>query len=176
MCILLLSKWVNCKDIFQCDYISDYISNGMYNYLYNMYIIANKIMFKGVIIFKGISHIIIAISLYLSLFDFNLSSIVAITIGSLFPDIDTPYSKLGKYNIFSYVMKHRGITHTLLGMSIFSYIAYEMFGDFVWGFIFGYIIHLLVDGLTPMGIMWLYPFKKKYYSIWKRKSPYKSRT
>lgn len=94
-----------------------------------------------------------------------------IIIGSLLPDIDTPYSLLGRYNPFSYVTEHRGFTHTLPGMGVFSLFVYVVFDDFVYGFIFGYILHLVADSLTPMGIMWLYPYKKRYYSIWKRKKP-----
>lgn len=124
------------------------------------------------IVFKGITHTAIAISFYFYLFGFNLFNMAAIIVGSLLPDIDTPYSLLGKYNILSHAMKHRGITHTLIGMLIFALFVYVLFGNFVWGFVFGYILHLIFDTITPMGIMWLYPYNKKYYSfLRKNKKP-----
>ena len=124
------------------------------------------------IAFKGITHIIVALWIYFLAYGFDPYHMSAILVGSLIPDIDTRYSILGRYNIFSYFMKHRGVTHTLVGMAMFSWVIYRIFGDFVWGFVFGYAMHLLMDSLTPMGIMWLYPYKKDYYSVWiKKKKP-----
>lgn len=123
-----------------------------------------------VVVFSGSIHVAINLFLYLSMFSPNIPNIIGLILGSLLPDIDTPHSILGRYNIFSYFMSHRGITHTLLGLAIFSFLVYGIFPNTAKGFIFGYYLHLLMDFLTPQGIMWLYPFNKKYFSVWKRKS------
>lgn len=122
--------------------------------------------------FKGTTHIGIAVFLYLCLFPFNLENLAGVIVGAILADIDTPYSILGRYNIFAGIMKHRGLTHTLIGMLAFYWLVNSIFPNISDGFIFGYFTHLLSDSLTPMGIMWLYPYKKRYYSIWmKKKKP-----
>jgi len=129
-----------------------------------------------VIVFKGITHVFIALILYFSIFNFDLVTSIAIALGSLFPDIDTPYSVLGRYNIFTFIMKHRGRLHTLPGLLLISIVVYLFLDDFVWGFVYGYGLHLIMDTITPMGIMWLYPYNKHYYSLFgKRKNPHKAR-
>jgi len=125
---------------------------------------------KEVFVFGGSIHVAIALFLYLSMFSPDIPNIIGLLLGSLLPDIDTPHSTLGKYNLLSYFMSHRGFTHTLLGLAIFSFLVYGIFPNISKGFIFGYYLHLLMDFLTPQGIMWLYPFSKKYFSVWKRKS------
>lgn len=121
-------------------------------------------------------HVAVALLLYFSFFKLDLGIAFAIVLGSLFPDIDTPYSVLGKFNLFAYFMKHRGRTHTIPGWIIASCLAYLFMGRFVWGFAYGYGLHLLMDTLTPMGIMWLYPYSMKYYSLSpKRKVPRRTR-
>ena len=65
------------------------------------------------IVFNGLTHVTIAVTLYYLAFGFNPYYMVTIALGTLLPDIDTPHSILGRFNIFSLVMKHRGITHTL---------------------------------------------------------------
>lgn len=122
-----------------------------------------------VVIFKGIVHVTIALLLYFSFFEFNIPTGTAITFGSLFPDIDTPYSPLGKFNLFASFMKHRGRMHTIPVWIIMSSLAYLTVGSYALGFIYGYGLHLIMDTLTPMGIMWLYPYSMRYYSLAKRK-------
>ncbi len=48
------------------------------------------------------------------------NDIFFIVIGSLLPDIDHPKSILGRLNIFSGLMTHRGFFHTLVGCVILS--------------------------------------------------------
>ena len=124
-----------------------------------------------VIAFSGVFHIIFAQFIYILLYPFNMDAFVGIIIGSLLPDIDTPHSILGRYNLFVGGMKHRGFTHTILSMIIFTWAIKSMFSHVAAGFLFGYAMHLIMDGLTPMGIMWMFPFKLKYYSLWKNKKP-----
>lgn len=118
------------------------------------------------IIFYGITHIFISLALYLITgHDFNLYHLALVSIGSLLPDADYTYSKLGKYNPFAPLMKHRGMFHTILGCLLFKYVALGFGIDTWYPLVFGYISHLLADTLTATGIMWAFPFNKKYYSF-----------
>jgi inner membrane protein len=80
-------------------------------------------------------------------------------VGSLLPDVDTPFSKLGKYNPFAALMRHRGFMHSLLASGIIATIG-TLISPIVgiWVSV-GYLSHLCADSLTPSGIRWLYPFK-----------------
>lgn len=140
--------------------------------MYNYFNISNtKVnLYKEMIIFKGLTHALIAVSLYSILFGIgnNLIIIIPIVLGSLIPDIDIDTSKLGRYNLFAPMMKHRGKMHTVLTLAPITIVLLFIDTNFALGFAFGYIMHLIFDTLTPMGIMWLYPYKKEYYTLAKR--------
>ena len=121
------------------------------------------------IIFKGITHVLIGLSIYSLFFEFDIIIVMFIVLGSLLPDIDTPYSKLGKHNAVASVMKHRGRMHTIMGLLSFSFLAYVISTKAMYGLMFGYILHMFADTLTPMGIMWLFPFNNEYYSLSSKK-------
>lgn len=145
------------------------------------------------IIFKGKHHILITAILYITILNITplilnkhtLISIPFIILGTLLPDIDYPYSTLGKYNMFSYLIykkcKHRGIFHTIpaaLIVSVTTFILTLYFNLTIaitsaLAILFGYLSHLLADTLTPTGIMWLYPYKTKYYTICNTISPHR---
>lgn len=89
--------------------------------------------------------------------------------GTLLPDIDTPKSKLGRKlrpfsDMLSWVAGHRGLVHSLAGMVVFT-IPFLIISAWLPGvakaFVMGYLLHLLLDSLTPSGIQWLYPAKLK---------------
>ena len=94
-----------------------------------------------------------------------LFQLIFLILGSLFPDIDTPYSILGRYNLLAQVLSHRRFTHTVICCVIVSSIICIYEWDIGVSFAFGYMTHLLGDTLTPMGIMWFYPYSKKYYRL-----------
>lgn len=103
----------------------------------------------------------------------------AATFGALLPDVDHPNSVISKrlgipfYKLF----RHRGITHSLLGWSLFTFGMY-MLGNCLFGYasfnqplehvsfclwfglIIGYFLHLLEDSWSRAGIRWLAPFTK----------------
>ena len=107
-------------------------------------------------------------------------------IGSLFPDIDEPQSLLGrKIKPISWLTKkatgHRGIIHTPFMLVLFGILLYFLYWKFPLnaniqlfglGFVIGYMMHLILDALTPRGIMLFSPFSDKRYSIikWKWRS------
>lgn len=118
-----------------------------------------------VVAFLGVTHILFGISLYILIFGFNIFNLLFVVLGALMPDIDTPHSLLGRFNVLAAAMKHRGKTHTLfIGVILSSLIGvYNL--RFALAFGFGYLTHLIGDTLTPTGIMWLYPYKKKHYTL-----------
>lgn len=103
-------------------------------------------------------------------------------IGALLPDIDHPNSKISRSNIFtgvtsaavSNVTGHRGAIHTPIAMIIIAIVlgcfienplGYSYSSFLYKGFVMGFLSHLLLDTLSPGGIMWGYPANKKYFSI-----------
>lgn len=97
--------------------------------------------------------------------------LIALFIGSIFPDIDESGSYIGRRMVFvslflSIFIKHRGITHTILILLVYALIgitlhAYYMLGWIPWvtaGFILGNAIHIIGDMTTRSGVAILYPF------------------
>jgi membrane-bound metal-dependent hydrolase YbcI (DUF457 family) len=84
-------------------------------------------------------------------------------VGSVFPDADIRKAPMGKLIPLWLFFNHRGFTHTLLGLFIFSGLV--CIYDLKWGMLFagGYFLHLMMDSGTPMGIKWLTGHKKKAY-------------
>lgn len=94
-------------------------------------------------------------------------------IGSLFPDIDQKKSSISKMlpflaKTFGAKCRHRGFTHSLLCLGIFSLILgiISFLSEFniivtslSLGLICGYISHLILDLLTADGIEIFYPCK-----------------
>lgn len=62
-------------------------------------------------------------------------------------------------------IKHRTVTHSLLAL-LSTTIVIALF-NFSIGIVFGfnYLIHLLLDSCTKMGVPFLYPFMKKCYGL-----------
>lgn len=90
----------------------------------------------------------------------------AVIIGAIIPDIDYPYSKVGKrFKVISFVISflfgHRGFIHTIFPPLIVFGLAYYLgYGMLGFGFLLGYITHLASDGLTKEGVMAFSPILK----------------
>lgn len=98
-------------------------------------------------------------------------------LGSLLPDIDYPYTTLGKKvkpisNLLYKTIGHRTYTHDLflmiiiMALSIYKY--NNIFMYFLW---LGILGHLFLDSLTAKGIPFLYLFNKKNIHL----TPYRFR-
>ena len=111
--------------------------------------------------------------------------LAASAVGSLLPDIDHPGSTISKKNlatkftseIVSGMTKHRGFTHTVLFAAIVAALPLlikNIIGSIAVpiaiGLFVGIISHLFLDTLNPTGIMWLYPFSRKYFHLMKIKT------
>lgn len=97
-------------------------------------------------------------------------------IGSLFPDFDSRASKISyRLPVVSFFLRmafgHRSVLHTPFILIIFSILfavgkcLFLIPSALIIGFMLGYLCHLLQDTVTKRGIMWLYPFSKKYFSL-----------
>lgn len=75
-------------------------------------------------------------------------------VGATLPDIDL---RLG--------IKHRTITHSLLCCLVLGIPLYALNSAIGSVFIFNYILHLILDTMTVMGVPWLYPLVKKRFSF-----------
>lgn len=100
--------------------------------------------------------------LFLHLAENKIAFFFVCLIASLFPDIDSYNSKLGR-NGFSRTLtaftKHRGFIHSFLFMGLFYFIIDRFWPTLGLAFLIGYSIHLLLDSLTYRGVRLFWPFK-----------------
>lgn len=100
---------------------------------------------------------------------------IATIIGALIPDIDNVASPAWKNKILpweglatrEFLEGHRHLSHSLLGVIIFSIIIYFFLNlislprlvimPVMTAFVLGYFSHLIVDSLTREGVPWLFP-------------------
>jgi inner membrane protein len=85
---------------------------------------------------------------------------------SLLPDIDKVQSKVSeKIKVVSFVIRfflgHRGLMHSIWVPLIFYLTLFGFSMNIAIAISFGYLSHLLLDGLTPSGVKLLWPMKKK---------------
>jgi len=85
--------------------------------------------------------------------------LVLFLLGLLLPDIDSPYSALGR--IFYIPFKHRTWTHCWIPLFLCAIgsIWYRML--FWLGM--GIFTHMFWDSFSASGVMWFYPLKTKHY-------------
>jgi len=89
------------------------------------------------------------VSLFSQLLVFTL-----VLFGSLFPDIDSVTSILGrKTKLFAYVFDHRGFFHSLVLLLLVSIILSESLFFFAgMAFFLGMLSHLILDAITKEGL------------------------
>ena len=103
-------------------------------------------------------------------------------IGGILPDIDQPTAPLWKNlpvtksigRIIDKVLfgGHRFLTHSIVGLVIFTLLAYFLLNIFhssninnnliIVSFVIGYLSHLVFDSITKEGVPWLLPITKKF--------------
>lgn len=109
----------------------------------------------------GRTHL--AAAVFLAVLFFSIYSYDSITnvfllflfvLGSLFPDIDSAKSIIGrKVKIISFLFKHRGFFHSVFALILFSLLLGLLFKP-VSGVVFalGFALHLIMDAVTKEGI------------------------
>ena len=93
-----------------------------------------------------------------------------ILLGTVFPDIDTVTSRIGRLlrhpsRVASILFGHRGAIHSLIIPVVVFAIAmvnYPTRVEPALGFLIGYIAHLLLDSLTKKGVRPLWPLKEPH--------------
>lgn len=90
------------------------------------------------------------------------SALIVAGAASLLPDIDKINSKIGrKLPVLSIpiniIFGHRGFTHSLLAAGLLYYLSLQFLPEYVLIVTIGYLSHLLLDSLNPMGVAWLWP-------------------
>ncbi|MHC1750653.1 MAG: metal-dependent hydrolase [Cellulosilyticaceae bacterium] len=88
------------------------------------------------------------------------------TIGSILPDIDHPKSFLGRRiplipKLIYRTVGHRTLTHSLLFALAISFLIRTFNNPLAIGVLAGIVSHILLDMLTPQGVSYLYPFRRK---------------
>lgn len=105
---------------------------------------------------------------------------VATILGAMIPDIDNVASPAWRHKLLpwegratrSFLQGHRNISHSLIGLFLFSFIFRFIFHivplshiDYTLvqqAFLLGHLSHLLTDSLTIQGVPWLYPIPFKF--------------
>ena len=99
---------------------------------------------------------------------------LAAFLGAFGPDIDHAQSKIGQ--LFWFIskplkflgVKHRGLTHSFLGISLFvlltrQLVVYSWIDKITWwGLISGYISHIVADMMNVQGIPLFFPLDKRF--------------
>lgn len=94
-------------------------------------------------------------------------------VGSLLPDLDHPHSWISHKTVILYYpfqqFGHRKATHSLLAVILLLTLLNFLFGinNITLGIGLGYLSHLILDMLNPLGVPLLYPFIKHKYKIGK---------
>ncbi|MFA7455584.1 MAG: metal-dependent hydrolase [Desulfobulbaceae bacterium] len=127
------------------------------------------------------THVMLGVGLYatISVNFSNQAPLTAVTLaaaalGSLAPDLDHPYSWLGKRLFFISIplvtlIGHRGLTHSLIaaivataGLAIYFHGGYAAWAI---AFLVGYLSHLAADWNTG-GVPFLWPSRRSYAAPW----------
>ncbi len=123
-----------------------------------------------------INHILLAGLLYLltinmGLLPFSLLGLLIAILSAMIPDVDIQTSKIGKkIKIIGIAFKHRGFFHSLFfGLLLFMILLLAKIG-FHFEFAVGYFSHLLLDSLSPQGIQFFWPLKKRIKGFLKIKN------
>jgi len=81
--------------------------------------------------------------------------------GSFLPDVDSKSSALGRYVCLPF--GHRTWTHSVWAVILIGLLCSALPVPGIYGLLFGYFMHLFMDGLSGMGVCWLYPFTRYVY-------------
>ena len=129
----------------------------------------------------GRTHIAIGILCALLILPFvsvpsKIAFVALVAFGSLLPDVDHKDSKINKIipvtKIVPVFFKHRGFFHSLFVPLMLYVICWYFQAPFIgFALVFGYLTHLASDGLTLMGVNFLYPV-----ATWHMRGPFETGT
>ncbi|HDL02299.1 MAG TPA: metal-dependent hydrolase [Candidatus Pacearchaeota archaeon] len=82
-----------------------------------------------------------------------------VLLGSVFVDIDSCSSKIGKrFWFLAWFLRHRGVLHSLVACIVLSLVVGVLNLWMGFGFFIGYVSHLVLDCFTRRGIGLFWPF------------------
>lgn len=129
----------------------------------------------------GRTHIAIGILCALLILPFisvpsKLLFVALAAVGSLLPDVDHKDSKINKLvpvtRMLPKLFRHRGFFHSVFPPVAFLAAGWYFREEFVfYSLAFGYVTHLVSDGLTKMGVNYLHPV-----STWHMRGPVETGT
>jgi len=97
-------------------------------------------------------------------FGFGWLFLMVVLMATVIPDLDTSKSRFGKkfwiLRPIQWIAGHRKIFHSLIFVLVFGIGLWFIFPFVVYGFVFGYVLHLLLDCFTIQGVMLFYPFSE----------------
>lgn len=92
--------------------------------------------------------------------------LLAFTLGSLLPDIDSDTSTIGKYiKPVSSIIPHRTITHTFWVIALIVWFGWQFDSIYLFALALGYTMHIAEDSFSREGICWFYPVLGRYNLI-----------
>lgn len=102
-------------------------------------------------------------------------------LAALFPDLDNSESTLENLRIMGVrplkipayfidkLFKHRGFLHSLLAVALLTFLLFgflpQVPKDILLVILFGYLSHIVLDSLTPVGLPWFYPVDRNFRLI-----------
>lgn len=105
---------------------------------------------------RGATHLVAGLAVASLWPEPTLAIAAGVAVGSILPDIDHPYSIVGRrVPILPRLLPHRTITHGLL-FALVCGVLYLPLGV-------GVLLHLLLDALNPAGVPLLWPRATKYH-------------
>jgi len=120
---------------------------------------------------------LIFILLFLPFVNFKIVFILVSLISTLFADLDSQFSYLGRLKIFRFLqffVKHRTVFHNLFFVLILTSLFVLFYPLLAFSFFLGYCSHLILDSFTVKGVRLFYPLKRVY--SWKLRTGGKSET
>lgn len=87
---------------------------------------------------------------------------------SIFADIDSSNSRVGKYwfsKVLTAFSKHRGIFHSLFFVGVFYLVFASYLPIIALPFLIGYLTHLVLDTMTVRGLRLLYPIRIRFHGF-----------
>jgi inner membrane protein len=107
---------------------------------------------------------LLVFSLSYSFFDNVLLYALFLTFSTLLVDIDSKKSKAGRLIVFrpiQWIFSHRGVFHSLFTCFLLSSLLFVFNLSAGFGFLSGYLVHLILDCFSLSGVALFFPFSKK---------------
>jgi inner membrane protein len=90
---------------------------------------------------------------------------IFVVAGAIIVDIDVKNSRVGRrwfLRPFQFFIKHRGMVHSLFFGLLVSVLIASLSEWAGFAFFAGYMSHMLLDFMTCSGVMFFWPWKKKF--------------